>query len=181
MAGNGWAKTVHQVPHLIANGISKNQAINALAFTMIFNIASTLIWPTISDFIERKKALLIALVLQVVGTIVLINAKSTATMYLFIIISGISYTGCYALFSALAADLFGRKSLGTVSGTMATFSSLGAAVAIYLGGYAYDMTNSYSVLWYGAIIGLILSITCIIYLGRVMKAESKQQESKLNI
>ncbi|GAA0742744.1 MFS transporter [Clostridium oceanicum] len=166
MAGNGWAQSVHQVPHLINNGLTSESATNALAANMFLNVISMLMWPAISDYIERKKAVIIALVLQIVGGFLLINASSIRMTYMFVIIAGLSYMGCYGLFSALAADIFGRKSLGTVNGVMATFGSLGGAVAIYLGGYVYDITNSYNTIWYAGIIGLILAIVATLYLGK---------------
>lgn len=168
MAGNGWAQAVHQVPHLVNNGISKGDATNALAATMFLNVISMLAWPAISDYIERKKAIIIALSLQVVGGFMLINATSMGMTYAFVFVAGLSYTGCYGLFSALAADLFGRKGLGTVSGVMATFGSLGAAVAIYLGAYIYDVTKSYNIIWYSGIAGLILAVIFTVILGRLI-------------
>lgn len=169
MAGNGWAESVHQVPQLVANGLNENFAANALGFNMVLSVISMLIWPTISDFVERKTALLISLVLQICGVIFLLLAKNPAMTYLFVIVAGLSYMGSYGLFSAFAADLFGRKDLGKVNGIMATFGSLGAAVAIYLGGYIYDATKSYSLLWYICIGGLILSVLFTIYLGGLIK------------
>lgn len=169
MAGNGWAQAVHQVPQLVANGLNANFAANVLGINMTLSVISMLIWPSISDFIERKTALLLSLILQVFGTIFLLLAKTPTMTYLFVIIAGFSYMGSYGLFSAFAADLFGRKDLGKVNGVMATFGSLGAAVAIYLGGYIYDATKSYSLLWYICIVGLILGILFTLYLGGLIK------------
>lgn len=178
MAGNGWAQAVHQVPHLMNNGLTKESATNALAANMFLNVISMLMWPAISDYIERKKALIIALALQIVGGILLINSTSITSTYVFVIIAGLSYTGCYGLFSALAADIFGRKSLGTVNGAMATFGSLGGAVAIYLGGYVYDITKSYNMIWYGGIAGLILAIIFTIYLSKISSSSVSKSISK---
>lgn len=173
--GNGIAQQIHQVPHLIENGLSQSQATDALAINMFLSVISMLIWPTISDFIDRKKALLLSLTLQTIGTIILLNAHTMISTYAFVIIMGISYMGGYGLFSALTADIFGRKSLGIVSGVMATSASLGAAVATYLGGYAYDITNSYSALWIICIVGLILATILTVYL---IKLTNKQNKSK---
>lgn len=177
MAGNGWAQAVHQVPHLVNNGISKDSATNALAANMFLNVISMLAWPAISDYIERKKALIIALSLQIVGGFILINSTSIGMTYVFVFIAGLSYTGCYGLFSALAADLFGRKGLGTVNGVMATFGSLGAAVAIYLGGYIYDVTKSYNIIWYSGIAGLVLAIIFTIALGHLINVKKSHSIS----
>lgn len=177
MAGNGWAQAVHQVPHLVENGISKDSATNALAANMFLNVISMLVWPAISDYIERKRALIIALALQIVGAFMLISSTSIGMTYAFVFVAGLSYTGCYGLFSALAADLFGRKGLGTVNGAMAAFGSLGAAVAIYLGGYVYDVTKSYNIIWYSGIIGLILAIVFTVVLGHLINVQKSNNIS----
>lgn len=170
--GNGIAQQIHQVPHLIANGLSESQATDALAINMFLSVISMLMWPTISDFIDRKKALLMSLTLQIIGTVVLMNATTVTSTYVFVVIMGLSYMGGFGLFSALTADIFGRKSLGTVNGVMATSASLGSAVATYFGGYIYDITNSYKVLWSMCIGGLVLATLLTLYLIKVTKNKS---------
>lgn len=177
--GNGISQQIHQVPHLIANGLTQSQATDALAINMFLSVASMLIWPTISDFIDRKKALLISLILQIVGTIILMNAHSLLGTYAFVFIMGLSYMGAYGLFSALTADIFGRKSLGTVNGVMATSASLGAAAATYFGGYIYDLTKTYTVLWSICIAGLVIAMLLTIYLIKITKV--KKSHSNLSV
>ncbi|MCY6960143.1 MFS transporter [Clostridium brassicae] len=162
--GNGLAQQIHQVPHLINNGLTETQATDALAMNMFLSMFSMLIWPTISDFIDRKKALCISLILQIIGTIVLMNANTPVMAYVFVFIMGLSYMGAFGLFSSLTADLFGRKSLGTLNGVMATSASIGSAVAIYFGGYIYDVTKSYTILWSICIGGLVLATLFTIFL-----------------
>ena len=168
-AGNGWAQQIHQVPHLIANGLTKDQAAGALAFNLFLSVASMLILPIVSDFFDRKKTLLIALICQIAGTIILMNAHTLPVTYLFVVIMGFSYMGSYGLFSGLTADLFGTKSLGTINGIMATSGSMGAAVAIYFGGSIYDISHSYHLLWGVCTGGLVLSTLFTIFLIHIVK------------
>lgn len=178
--GNGISQQIHQVPHLINNGLTQGQATDALALNMFLSVVSMLMWPTISDFIDRKKALLISLLLQVIGTIILMNAHTIGMAYLFVVIMGLSYMGAYGLFSALAADLFGRKSLGTVNGVMATSASLGAAAATYFGGYIYDATKSYTTLWLICILGLVLAMLLTIYLIKLTNVRKNKNMTLQN-
>lgn len=172
-AGNGWAQQIHQVPHLVANGLTMGQASQALALNLFLSVASMLILPVVSDFLDRKKVLLVSLILQIVGTIVLINAHTVPVTYVFVLIMGLSYMGSYALFSGLTADLFGTKSLGTVNGIMATSGSLGAAVAIFFGGRIYDISHSYNVLWTACIAGLVISTAFTFYLIHLVKQKKE--------
>ena len=88
-------------------------------------------------------------------------------VYVFVVIMGISYMGSYGLFSALAADTFGRRSLGTVSGVMAMLGAGGAAVGIYAGGAFYDMLGSYNLLWQIGVGGLVVAAGFIMLLGKI--------------
>ncbi|MDU2065066.1 MAG: MFS transporter [Sporomusaceae bacterium] len=155
MGGNGWAQQVHQVPHLIKMGLSKDAATVALGMNMILAVLSMLIWPAISDFIKRRTAVILSLLIQAAGTMLLLNAHDMTMTYAFVVIMGISHYGSYGLFSAFAADTFGRKSLGTVSGAMAMIGAGGAALGIYAGGAIYDATGSYNLLWQVGFGGLL--------------------------
>ena len=147
MAANGWTQQIHQVPHFIQMGLRKDAATLALGMNMSLSVVSMLLLPTLSDFMKRHHAVAISLALQALGTYLLTQADTLDMVYCFVGVMGISYLGSYGLFSALAADTFGRKSLGTVSGVMAMLGAGGAAVGIYAGGALYDMLGSYNLLW----------------------------------
>ncbi len=178
MGGNGWAQQVHQVPHLIKMGLSKDAATVALGMNMVLAVLSMLIWPTISDFMKRSTAVVISLLIQAIGTVLLLNASDITMTYAFVFIMGISHYGSYGLFSAFAADTFGRKSLGTVSGAMAMVGAAGAAIGIYAGGAIYDATGSYQLLWQMGIAGLLIGVAVVFILGQM---KSRQEvAAKLN-
>jgi len=168
MGGNGWAQQVHQVPHLIKMGLSKDAATVALGMNMILAVLSMLIWPAISDFMKRRTAVVISLLIQAVGTYMLMNAHDLTMTYAFVFIMGISHYGGYGLFSAFAADTFGRKSLGTVSGAMAMIGAGGAALGIYAGGVIYDTTGSYNLLWQIGLGGLLAGAVMVFFVGQYM-------------
>ena len=167
MAANGWAQQIHQVPHFIQMGLSKDAATVALGMNMTLSVVSMLLLPSMSDFMKRNQAVAISLVLQALGTFLLTQATSITMVYCFVVVMGISYLGSYGLFSALAADTFGRKSLGTVSGVMAMLGAGGAAVGIYAGGAFYDMLGNYNLLWNIGIVILLLGAGLSLLLGKL--------------
>ncbi|HWR39891.1 MAG TPA: MFS transporter [Patescibacteria group bacterium] len=166
MAANGWAQQIHQVPHFIQLGLSKDAAIVALGMNMGLSVLSMLLLPSLSDFMKRNYAVAISLGLQAAGTFLLTQATNITTVYVFVVIMGISYMGSYGLFSALAADTFGRKSLGTVSGVMAMLGAGGAAVGIYAGGAFYDAVGSYNLLWNIGTAVLVIGAGLSLLLGK---------------
>jgi MFS family permease len=56
---------------------------------------------------------------------------------------GFSWGATFPLTSALCADIYGWRSLGTVFGLMFAIMPIGAAAGSALGGYLYDLTGSY--------------------------------------
>ncbi|MBP2636713.1 MAG: transporter [Firmicutes bacterium] len=172
MAGNGWAQQVHQVPHLIQLGLSKDDATIALGMNMVLAVLSMLIWPAISDFMKRSTAVGLSLLIQAVGTVLLMKANSMVMTYAFVFVIGISHYGSYGLFSAFAADTFGRKSLGTVSGAMAMLGAAGAAIGIYAGGAIFDATGAYQLLWQISVVCLAIAIVAVFALGKRKNSQS---------
>lgn len=166
-AANGWAQQIHQVPHFIQLGLSKDAATVALGMNMTLSVFSMLLLPTLSDFMKRSYAVTVSLLVQALGTFMLLQANSITMVYVFVVIMGISYMGSYGLFTALAADTFGRRSLGAVSGVMAMLGAAGAAVGIYAGGAFYDMMGNYNLLWQIGVACLILAAGFILMLGKI--------------
>lgn len=179
VAGNGWAQQVHQVPHLIQLGLTKDQASSALGFNMLFAVISTLIWPTLSDYMKRSSAVIISMIIQAIGTILLLNAHNLTMTYAFVIVMGLTYFGSYGLFSAFAADYFGRKSLGMISGMMAMIAAGSSALGIYAGGLLYDLSGNYNLLWQIGFIGLIITAIMTFALTRKNVQTSPSVQTKI--
>lgn len=170
IGGASWTVQAHLVPHLIQVGIPQGAVIDGFTTLMFLGVVSMLLFPSISDYMKRKTALALACIIQAVGIYVLSIANTTFLMWLSVIIMGTAAMGSYGVISALAADIFGRKNLGTVSGTMAMIASAGAAFGIYAGGWIFDTFNhNYSILWWMWIIGLVVATVVSLLAGAVQK------------
>ncbi len=172
LGGAGWTVQAHMVPHLVQMGIPKADAIDGFTAFMFLGVISMLFFPSISDYMKRKNALAIAFIIQTVGVYLLSVAHTAVFMWAFVVVMGISYMGSYGIISALAADIFGRKNLGTVAGTMAMIASFGAAFGIYAGGWIFDTFNhNYSILWWMWLIALVLAAVVSCMAGAIRKKQ----------
>jgi len=172
LGGASWTVQAHMVPHLVQMGLPKTDVIDGFTAYMFLGVLSMLFLPSLSDYMKRKNALAIAFILQAIGVYVLSITNTPALMWVFIVIMGISAMGSYGIISALAADIFGRKNLGTVAGTMAMMASFGAAFGIYAGGWVFDTFNqSYSILWWMWLIALVVATTVCFMAGPVKKTQ----------
>ena len=72
---------------------------------------------------------------------------------------GVSWTSTGALTSAISADKFGLKYLGTIYGTMFTIMPIGSGIGAYLAGLLYEWRHGYELtLAKSAVAGLIAAV-----------------------
>ncbi len=77
-------------------------------------------------------------------------------MWLFVVVLGFSWWASLPLTSALTADVYGLRHVGTLNGVVFLGHQMGGAVSIQLGGLLHDLTGSYALPFAGA--GLLLFI-----------------------
>ena len=69
--------------------------------------------------------------------------QNTFGLTLFAVLFGLDYIATVPPTTALVADLFGRKHVGTVFGWVFCAHQIGAALAAWLGGLARDSLGDY--------------------------------------
>ncbi|SEJ16404.1 MFS transporter [Paraburkholderia diazotrophica] len=73
--------------------------------------------------------------------------KSTLSVVLFAAVMGLTWLGTVPLTSGLIAKVFGTRHLGTLFGVVFLSHQLGSFLGAWLGGFVFDMTGSYSLIW----------------------------------
>ena len=73
---------------------------------------------------------------------------SDLTVLLFASAIGFLWLGTVPLTSGLVAQIFGPRYLGTLFGIVFLSHQLGAFLGVWLGGYLFDATGSYDVVWW---------------------------------
>ncbi len=124
-------------------GISATQAGTALGLVGGTSLVSGVIVGSLSDRIGRKHLLAGLYLLRAAAVGVLMAADSTAALYLFAVMFGLSRANG-ALVSAAVIDLYGRRAVGSILGYTTMFHQLFAALGAFAGGLAYDLTGSYN-------------------------------------
>ncbi|HMM43906.1 MAG TPA: MFS transporter, partial [Thermomicrobiales bacterium] len=124
-------------------GISAAQAGTALGLVGGASLVSGVVVGSLSDRIGRKHLLPGLYLLRAVAVVVLMAADSTAALYLFAVMFGLSRANG-ALVSAAVIDLYGRRAVGSILGYTTMFHQLFAAMGAFAGGLAFDLTGSYN-------------------------------------
>jgi len=134
----------HVVALATDRGISAAQAGTALGVVGGTSLISGVIVGSLSDRIGRKHLLAGLYFLRAASVAVLMAADTTAALYLFAVMFGLSRANG-ALVSASVIDLYGRRAVGSILGYTTMFHQLFAALGAFVGGLAYDMTGSYNI------------------------------------
>ncbi|PXW28476.1 MFS transporter [Paraburkholderia caballeronis] len=85
--------------------------------------------------------------------------KSTLSVVVFAALMGLTWLGTVPLTSGLVAKVFGMRHLGTLFGVCFLSHQLGSFLGAWLGGYVFDVTGSYSLIWGAtAVAGLVAAL-----------------------
>jgi predicted MFS family arabinose efflux permease len=77
------------------------------------------------------------------------------TAYLFAAAMGFLWLSTVPLTAGLVTLFFGARYMGMLYGVAFFSHQVGSFVGVWLGGYAFDATGSYAIVWYlGIILGL---------------------------
>ncbi|MBW2039155.1 MAG: MFS transporter [Deltaproteobacteria bacterium] len=154
---------MHIVTHAIDLGISPANAAKVLSGVGAASIAGRFVMGSAGDRIGNKSALVICFLCLVSSLIWLQLADKLWMLFLFAIVYGFAHGGFYALIAPLIADLFGTSSHGVIFGIVSFASTIGGALGPVTGGYIFDITGSYGMVFWilttVSIVGLIAAIT----------------------
>src|SRR4029077_10134088 len=77
---------------------------------------------------------------------------SPMTVYLFSSAIGFLWLGTAPVTSALIAQIFGARYLSTLTGCAFFFHQIGSFLGVWIGGRIFDVTGSYTLMWWITII-----------------------------
>ncbi|NKK61894.1 MFS transporter [Rhizobium leguminosarum bv. viciae] len=134
---------VHIVPAAQDMGLSLERGTELIGLIGIGNIFGRFVLAGLGDRIGSLRLLAI-LTFAVAGSFVLWSAASGFVMLaIFAVLFGMSYGGCVGLYPAVAADLFGTRSIGAVLGYLYTAVGVAALLGPTIAGFIFDRTGSY--------------------------------------
>ncbi|MEO5606332.1 MAG: MFS transporter [Polaromonas sp.] len=143
---------VHMPSYLRDKGLSPQVASYALALIGLFNVFGTYIAGTLGQKIAKRKILaFIYLSRAVVITVFIAAPLSPASVYIFSSLMGLLWLSTIPPTNAAVAQIFGVQHLSMLGGFIFFSHQIGSFLGVWLGGYLYDRTDSYDIVWYIAI------------------------------
>lgn len=138
--------SVHFVAYAMDMGMDTTVAADALGLSGAFSIVGAIIMGKWSDRIGRRIPLGITYALRSLSFLILLFANNEATLFIFAVILGLSWTSTTPLSAAVTAEAWGRQSAGFLFGIVFTFMTVGSSVGSYLGGLDYDIMHNYTLI-----------------------------------
>ena len=143
---------VHMPSYLKDNGLSPQVASYALALIGLFNVFGTYIAGTLGQRMPRRFILsFIYLARSVAISVFLLVPLSPLSVYIFSAVMGTLWLSTVPPTNATIAQIFGVQHLSMLGGFVFCSHQLGSFMGVWLGGYLYDATGSYDIVWYIAI------------------------------
>jgi len=140
---NGLVLT-HLVPHAAEHGFSQMHAAQALGLMGAMNIVGTVASGWICDRFGRKGPLAFYYGVRGLSLIFLLYVWNVPSLHVFAAIFGLNYISTVPPTTTLTANIFGRLSVGALSGWIYFSHQVGSALGAWAGGAIFDATGSYS-------------------------------------
>jgi MFS family permease len=140
----------HLIPHASEHGFHASQAAQALGVMGAFNILGTIGSGWICDRFGQKGPLAAYYALRGASLLFLPYVGTTPGLFAWAIVFGLNYISTVPATTALTAKLYGRYSVGELSGWIFFSHQVGSAVGSFVGGYLYDRLGDYTMAFHSA-------------------------------
>jgi MFS family permease len=143
---------VHMPSYLRDHGLPPQVASYALALIGLFNVFGTYIAGTLGQRLARRKILAAIYLGRAAVIAIFLAAPLTPTsVYVFSAVMGFLWLSTVPPTNAIVANIFGVAHLSMLGGFVFFSHQIGSFLGVWLGGYLYDRTGSYDIVWYMAI------------------------------
>ena len=143
---------VHMPSYLKDKGLSPEVAGYALALIGLANVLGTYAAGVLGQRLNKRHILaFIYLARSVAIAIFLIAPLTPMSVYVFSTVMGLLWLSTVPVTNAAVAQIFGVAHLSMLSGFVFFSHQIGSFMGVWLGGYLYDRTGSYDIVWYIAI------------------------------
>jgi len=144
---------VHMPSYLKDHGMSPEVASIALALIGLFNVFGTYAAGTLGQRLAKRKILAFIYFARSVAIVLFLLAPLTPwNVYLFASVMGLLWLSTVPPTNAVVAQIFGVAHLSMLGGFVFFSHQIGSFMGVWLGGYLYDQTGSYDIVWYIAIV-----------------------------
>jgi len=151
---------VHMPSYLKDKGLTPQVASYSLALIGLFNVFGTYAAGVLGQRMQKKYVLaFIYFARSVAISLFLIAPLTPGSVYLFSGVMGVLWLSTVPPTNATVAQIFGVAHLSMLGGFVFFSHQIGSFMGVWLGGYLYDKSGSYDIVWYIAIaLGVVAAV-----------------------
>lgn len=163
--GLGFMATTAVINHIVAFGLDAGFTAPraALLASAVSGGAALgkLVFGTLSDRIGPRRALVVALLLQAVGLVGLLQVREFAVVASVVLATGIAAGGIMPLITALLAEAFGRHAFGGMMGLLWPIAMPIQLAGPVLAGWVRDVTGEYDAAFWVFVAAMLLGVLLV--------------------
>lgn len=155
--------TLHLPAFLMDGGLSAAHGATAIALIGLFNVAGCFYAGKLGERHSKKILLAWVYFLRAFGILFLIALPpSPMVAYLFAAWMGLFWLGTVPLTQGLIGQIYGLRYAATLSGIAFLGHQIGSFIGVTMGGYAYQVTGSYTLVWWaGIVLAVVAAVLCL--------------------
>jgi len=143
---------IHMPSYLKDQGLSPDVATTSLALIGLFNIIGTYAAGALGERLPKRHILATIYGLRGVAIVAFVLAPlSPWSVYVFASVMGVLWLSTVPVTNAIVAQIFGVQYMSMLSGFVFLSHQVGSFLGVWLGGKLYDMTGSYTIVWWLAV------------------------------
>lgn len=143
--------SLHQLAFAVVQGFEPLYAAFVLGMGSLLALPGVILTGSISDYIGRERAALLAYGISIIGVVAALGIESGdqhILLWVHACFFGITWGARGPAITAKTADLFGGPRLGTILGVITVGSGLGAGIGSWAAGFLFDVTGSYRLVFW---------------------------------
>jgi len=170
----------HQIADAVDVGYDKVFAASIFGIMGVVSIFGRVLFGYVSDIFRKDVVFTWVQGVSAVGIWALLMMHDTSSswqLYTYAIFYGLGQGSRALVLSAISADIFQGRHFGAIFGYFTLSIGIGGATGAWLGGFLFDITQSYVIAFLVSLACLIVSAV-IVWIGtRMLKAERDNERS----
>ena len=147
--------TIHFIPFATDRGFTLETAARAFGLMAMCSVVGSLLAGVLADRIGRKNVLGLAYLIRACTFAQLLLWHHEMALYVFAVVGGLVWLATPPSVISLTGEIYGLRSLGTLSGVSLLAHQIGGGLSVWLGGKFYDLTGNYDISFTLAVIALV--------------------------